>query len=110
MSNSNSSIVYFSENIFDREIYKSSEIKTMIDNLIKTINLFNLSDHLGKVENKIINFGIASNKDEFNELPKFLGKQRYKRLIDAISKIDEEEIYKSYPDIAKYPKKYREII
>ncbi len=109
MSNSNSSIVYFSENIFDREIYKSSEIKTMIDNLIKTINLFNLSDHSGKVENKIINFGIASNKDEFNELPKFLGKQRYKRLIDAISKIDEEEIYKSYPDIAKYSKKYREI-
>lgn len=109
MSNNNDSVVYFSENVFDRRIYKNSEIKTMIDNLIKTINLFNLNDHSNIVKDKIINFGIAGNKDEFDELPKFIGKQRYKRLVDAMSHINEKQIYKYYPDIAKYSEKYREI-
>lgn len=104
----NDSITYFSENIFDRNIYTKSEIKTMVKNLIKTINLFDFGNADGSTIEKLKHFGIVNSDQEYDTLATYLGKSLYQKLLSAFSKIDEETIYKEYLDIAKYSQRYRE--
>lgn len=104
----NDSITYFSENIFDRNIYTKSEIKTMVKNLIKTINLFDFGKADGSTIEKLKHFGIVNSDQEYDTLATYLGKSLYQKLLSAFSKIDEETIYKEYLDIAKYSQRYRE--
>lgn len=104
----NDSIVYFSENVFDRNIYTRSEIKVMIHNLIKTINLLipDKQDH-SDVKNSIIHFGISS-AENYDNLESFLGKDLFNSLKEAMNKVNEEFVYCNLPDIAKYSQRYRE--
>lgn len=105
----NDSITYFSENIFDRNIYTKAEIKVMVKNLIKTISLFNFDKiDTSSVEKKLMHFGIVNSESEYQNLATYLGKSLYNDLLDAFSRIDESDIYKNYLDIAKYSQTYRE--
>lgn len=70
----NKSIVYFSENIFDREIYNKSEIRVTVRNLIKTINLLIPKGQVNtNIQDTIIHFGI-SDEHNYDSLSKYLGK------------------------------------
>lgn len=107
MVKSNPNITYFSDNLFNREIFTKAEIRTMVTNLVKTINLLPLNVNNDSIKDKLLHFGIVNNDEEYNNLSVYLGKSLYTSLLKAFSKVDEDIVYNKYPDIAKYSKIYR---
>ena len=107
MVKSNPNITYFSDNLFNREIFTKAEIRTMVTNLVKTINLLPLNANNDSIKDKLLHFGIVNNDEEYNNLSVYLGKSLYTSLLKAFSKVDEDIVYNKYPDIAKYSKIYR---
>ena len=105
----NKSIVYFSENMFDRKIYNKSEIRVTVRNLIKTINLLIPKGQVNtNIQDTIIHFGI-SDEHNYNNLSTYLGKSLWIQLKEAMSRVNENLVYSEYLDIAKYSKRYREL-